>query len=367
MPSDIKLEILQEPTGDFPWWDEEYPFYRQITIINQKMISIPNECLISLEFDHGYLVDQKKSRSDGFDLKLVAYNKGSYSEVPFYLVNPDTGASYIKFQLQNDLEKGQETSVYFLYYGKLGSGKNKFLKNNDNIEEQYAQNYSLRFSREIQTEITGQIDRLWVLKGSKEYSEINYSVSLDSSLQIGNAKPTYKILGTTIDGKLSKNGTGNFGADIPVDSLRTGEYELQASIKIDNTTYTSPKNYFIITYPLYVTMTIDYEGTDVPDKELQEVINFSRRHSKIPIVHFFNPRIYVTNEISENRVKTLTNWVVERRNEGDEIGMHLHMHYDMVQAAGVKVRKSPKWTDYLDNGHDVPCSAYNYDEFMKIL
>ncbi|MBU0976126.1 MAG: hypothetical protein ABIE03_06175 [Patescibacteria group bacterium] len=367
MPDDIKIEILKEPTGDFPWWDNEYPFYRQITIQNQGKNLIPGKCLISLQFDHGYLVDQKKSRGDGADLRLVKHSGNKYEEIPFYLDNADTGAAHIQFQMNENLEKGNNTSQYFLYYGKLGATSNKYLNESTNKDELYAQKYSLEFSREVQTEITGQVDRLWVLKGADEFSELNYTVSIDSSLATGRNKPSYKILGTAISGNLSKNEFGDFEVNIPTGQLNVGEYELQSSITIDKKTYTSPKCYFVVSYPLYVTFTIDYEGTDVPDNELAEVINFSERHNDLPIVHFFNPRIYVTKEISQERANSLTSWVIERRNAGDEIGMHLHMHYDMIKAAGVKVRKSPKWTNYLDNGHDVPCSAYTYNEFMKIL
>jgi hypothetical protein len=114
-------------------------------------------------------------------------------------------------------------------------------------------------------------------------------------------------------------------------------------------------------------MTLDWEGYDVEDYQLAKIIYFSQKHDSLSITQFFNPRIFVTSEVSTDRADFLKQWILSRQIAGDEIGLHLHMHYDQVEAAGVAPKTGPKWNNYMNNGHDVPCSTYSTEEFEKIL
>lgn len=123
---------------------------------------------------------------------------------------------------------------------------------------------------------------------------------------------------------------------------------------------------FKVSYPLYATWTMDWEGMDVKDEYL-EYINTIATNNEMPITHYFNPRIYISSVVSRARRNFLTNWVKDRKSKyGDEISMHLHMHNDFVKAAGVEPRSGPTWGGF-HNGYDVPTSVYPPEEFEKFL
>lgn len=88
----------------------------------------------------------------------------------------------------------------------------------------------------------------------------------------------------------------------------------------------------------------------------------------IPLTHMYNPRVYIPGYLSQAEQDKLTQWILGRKTEGDEIALHLHMYHDMVKAAGIEEPiKDPKWGHHTDTGYDVPCAAYDYDEFSRVI
>lgn len=368
---DLGLDIskLREVSQDFPWWHDEFSYYKQITIANaNSKSSLQTDCWISHEFDHSYFVDQKKSRPDGKDLKFLYFEDGKYREIPFELSSPNTKETNMTFRLEKELSSRETDNSYILYYG------NAVVESNDSILEETsdkveASNYEIFRTREIHPKILGKVNRQWILKEtaiSSPYLKLTYTADIDFSIK-PDSPPEYEIIGTTKKGNLQMNLEGRYEAEIDTSDLAIGRYQVQSKVIGGGTTHLSTKAGFFLSFPLYVTMTIDWEGVDTEDIQLDELLNFSQRHHNLPLTHFFNPRIYVTNEISKERADYLTQWIQVRKINRDEVGMHLHMHHDMIQAAGVGVKTSPKWTNYLNNGHDVPCSTYSYEEFMQIL
>lgn len=219
-------------------------------------------------------------------------------------------------------------------------------------------------TEELPASISSHTNRQWVLKQtSLEYSKLIYTVETTGNVE---DSPKYTIVETAKEGMFEEISDGIYQAEIDVQDLDTGTYHLQAKASINGEEFNAEPTLFNLSYPLYVAWTMDWEGTDAPDEQLQMIVDFSNKHN-VPITHFFNPRIYVTNDISADRANFLTQWVLDRQSEGDGIGLHLHMYYDMVETTGVTVRKEPTWTDYANNGVDVPCTAYTYTEFAQIL
>jgi hypothetical protein len=126
-------------------------------------------------------------------------------------------------------------------------------------------------------------------------------------------------------------------------------------------------NSLVLSYsaPLYMTWTIDWEGFDLAQNFMNQMVELSSKHN-MPMTHYFNPRIYVNPAISADRAKYLTDWVKARAKKGDEIAMHLHMHLDLVTAAGLTPKTEPRWGGRTE-GHDVLTTAYDYDEFKQII
>ena len=126
-----------------------------------------------------------------------------------------------------------------------------------------------------------------------------------------------------------------------------------------------------VSAPVFVTWTIDWEGYDVTTLSfLEAMATISDTHS-IPMTQLFNPRIYFAEDISEQRSSFLTNWVKDRRDRfGEEIGLHLHMFPDFVEAAGVSSILEPTWgagSLASTPGYDVLTSSYGTEDFSKIL
>jgi hypothetical protein len=159
---------------------------------------------------------------------------------------------------------------------------------------------------------------------------------------------------------------GLYYTSIDTTKLSVGSYQLQTSVVADGEEFKSVKNHVFVSYPLFVTWTMDWEGEDVPDDELVNLAEFSSKYD-LPVTQLFNPSIYLSSDIPASRAEYLTEWILNRSEVGDEIGMHLHMHHYLVEAAEVEVRTSPKWTNYLNNGHDVPMTAYTEEEITQII
>jgi peptidoglycan/xylan/chitin deacetylase (PgdA/CDA1 family) len=70
--------------------------------------------------------------------------------------------------------------------------------------------------------------------------------------------------------------------------------------------------------------------------------------------------------VPENKKKEITDYLLSQQSSGNEIALHLHMHYDMVQSSGVTIRTSPHWGLRSNEGYDVPTTEYSPDEFRLI-
>ncbi|MBN2016507.1 hypothetical protein JW766_06790 [Candidatus Dojkabacteria bacterium] len=366
LPESIETVILNDYSDDHPWWSDEYSYFKQISIENlNKSISLSKECLITLEFNHSLFVDDKRSRADGGDLRLLYFENDAYTEVQIRILEPNTSKTKVLFLPQTDIESKSKDDNYFLYYGNASAAQVNPLDLDGKL---YAQNIKAYINRIVYPQIAGEVSRHWILKDTKEFpefSQLTYTLKIDESIA-PDSYPTYELLGSGITGELEFMGKGWYSKEIAVSDLPIGSYQIQATVISSGEEYKSPKTHVFISEPLYITWTMDWEGTDVPDDELARLEEFSIQHN-VPITHMFNPRIYVTSEVSEERTRDLTKWVTQRQMSGDEIGMHLHMHYDLVQSAGITPRQTPKWTNYLNNGHDVPMTAYTVEELTQII
>jgi hypothetical protein len=157
-------------------------------------------------------------------------------------------------------------------------------------------------------------------------------------------------------------------ASIDTSQLPPDEYLVYAKVDYGcGETYSKPYKFFV-SYPIYITWTIDWEGSDIPQQNLNDMDSITAKHRDFPLTHFFNPRIYAYEEISKQRRDYLTQWVKSRRDKyGHAIGLHLHMFPDMVEAAGVEPQSQPRWGWHRDDGYDILVSGYSYEKMDKIL
>jgi hypothetical protein len=154
-------------------------------------------------------------------------------------------------------------------------------------------------------------------------------------------------------------------AIIPVSSLAPGAYRIQATVHDGQQLRKSQETGFYRSFPLYVAWTEDWDGYDVNPSYLDAIESISKEFH-LPITHFFNPRIYVTDTISIARAQVLTAWVKRRLVLGDALGLHLHLFLDFVEQAGITPRTTPNWGDN-GSGYGVPLSAYTEEEQQRLI
>jgi hypothetical protein len=194
-----------------------------------------------------------------------------------------------------------------------------------------------------------------------EYKAALFEVS------VNNKGYDYKGIDILVDGEvvehLDKNPVNVYNYRVNPRDFSVGAHRLEAMIS--GSSLKGPEQQFTVSYPLFVTWTIDWEGYDISDTNLRAMENISATYN-IPMVQLVTPRVFEASDVTAARKEVLKNWVKNRYALGDEIGMHLHMHYDLFRACGLDYKTTPKW-DSRANGHDVPTSAYTPEEFGQLL
>ena len=230
-------------------------------------------------------------------------------------------------------------------------------------------------SQDIFTEVKG--NKKWILLGD-EFTSAQKILKIEVRLvdefwtDYPNATLSYRVSGTEVVGRLRAQSLGSnlFEGSLDASSLKPGKYELVAEVQTDSNAAVSEPVTFQVSYPLYVAWTLDWEGYDVSQTYLNQIDSLANTN-KIPVTHFFNPRLFVTSEVSRTRAIFLANWVKERKiSRGDEIALHLHMFTDLVKAAGVTPNENPSWGKSLfgeNDGYGVLTSSYSYEETLKLL
>jgi len=369
----FKKRLIRE---EDKWWNHEYKTYRDIEIKNpnngQSMLS---GSWIQFKFNHKQAIgSQNDYKENGSDLRVVYFNneKGDYEILPLVIENANTENTLISFKLKAIIEPAAEDLNYFFYYGNPAENQASI------SEEKYASVFTdgVSIKEENYHGILGKINKQWFLKKKSaafQSAALTFEANLiDADIGSGSIV-TYTIVGTSKNGRMDLVSDRGYKANIVVSDLQPGTYKVQANItdsKNNLRIYRSQAISFFVTYPIYVTWTLDWEGWDVSQNDLNDISNIANSYA-MPITHFFNPRIYVKNQytinkISDDRAKYLTNWIIERRNNKyDEIGMHMHMWNDMVAEAGVNPKSSPIIQGTY--GIDVPTYAYSRDELKKIF
>ncbi len=326
------------------WWNDEYSY--------RKKIDAGDSTTAVFEINHAEMVVEGKSNSDGNDLKVVAQKDNESSIVSINLSKPDVTNTKIEFTLLKD-----NSYKYYLYYGNRYPEQTKVLG---------ATKISLNTNSSLELEespiFTINTQKKWVLKDSDTKSIL---LSLQTKERIENASDVYAVINNNTDNKIKsiyKDGI----ITVPSGEVKVGRDKVYILIKYNGTTFRTNTTIFNYSYPLYVAWTIDWEGT-IPDyKYLGDMENISEDFS-IPMTQYFNPRIYINLNITDEQRKYVSDWLKKRYVLGDDIGMHMHMQHDMVEEAGVKAKYDAQSWDNGVSGYDTPSTDYTHDEYLKIL
>lgn len=354
------IQRKQTPT----WYSDEYGYKVTTHINNQENFSdIPKNQTLTITLDHKKLVTDKKAQANGSDIKLVWNSSGDYKDVIFWTENDwDLNNTKIAFILPEKIKSGQENNSLEIYYGNALAKKEYSDKKNGKIWEY---KYDANTGKEEKHEFFLTSSRNWALKYPTRKSEpLTFELETDETLR---ENPSLEILGTKESITLSKNEDNMWIGSLPLDKIEPGAYYAQATVTKENgDEIKSRKAGFYISYPVYVTWTIDWEGYDVSNSYLEAMANISNKY-QMPMTQLYNPRNIMTRTISEERKKYISNWVRQRRDKNnEEIGMHIHWFKDLVEASGVEYKNTHNWGDSGDGYGSLP-SNYSQEELEKII
>lgn len=354
-----EIAVKRQARGADVWWSSQYAYRQKVTLLNsESFVTIQPGTPAAITFDHRFLVDQGKSRADGQDIRLVYWTGAEHIVTDSTVVNPSSPTASLRFNVPAKISGGDQEQFYALYYGgfvEAPAPAESVAKPETTI--------LARFEPEEAYSLVTSVSKTWDLIGQPGGGTI--IVNLTSTALYANETVTYRILDTGLAGPMLRSSDTSWEAEISVSSLPPGAYRVQATLTAGDKELTSHPAGFYRSYPLYVAWTQDWEGYDVSQRYL-EVIESIATQYRLPMTHFFNPRIFVTDTVSPARARTLTRWIQRRIELGDGFGLHLHMQKDLVEHSKIEPKDDPNWGDRGD-GYGVPLAAYSKDEQVQLI
>ena len=154
---------------------------------------------------------------------------------------------------------------------------------------------------------------------------------------------------------------------IPTTVFKAGSHELLVRFTDGNQIISSNRVRIHVSEPLFVAWTFDWEGWEPDPSAMMKIKELSERYSPIHFTHFVSPRTFITDSIADSRKAEIQEFLLQRKQTGDEIALHIHMHYDLVELAGIPVKHTTHWGLRSQEGYDVPTTEYSPEEFRSIV
>jgi hypothetical protein len=158
-----------------------------------------------------------------------------------------------------------------------------------------------------------------------------------------------------------------WSATLGLEGVAPGEQTVEFLVRMkDGTDAVVATTTFMLSAPIYLVWTLDFEGDAVTDEMLNNTYGINRTYF-VPLTLLWNPRVWTTTQVSRERADAMRKWTMDVAGAGHaEIGLHLHAWTDFVRAAGVTPRTSPSWAGRGD-GYDVPLTAFDEAETKRLL
>lgn len=211
-------------------------------------------------------------------------------------------------------------------------------------------------------------DRSWYTRRIPDNDSINLTVTVSGNEDADLSEDRFRILLNGSEhpftGIAAEDGTLHFSA--PVSDIPAGTYQVTAEVS-GNIRYASEPLTIHISEPLLIAWTFDWEGWDAPESAISAMQEFSAGHPDVVFSHFISPRMFLPGVLPQYRDGRIRDFLLARSASGDELGTHLHMHYDLVEYAGVIPRTTNHWGLRSEEGYDVPTTEYTPDEFRTIV
>ena len=126
---------------------------------------------------------------------------------------------------------------------------------------------------------------------------------------------------------------------------------------------------FVLSHPLYVLISVDWDRADTVDDELQWQDQLHDDHPALRLTHFVGPWTFTEPEMTADRMALLVDWLLANEaDHDDEIGLHIHPYCSFVETTSVTCRHQPSFA-YLDGdptGYTVVSAAYTEAEYTEL-
>jgi len=158
-----------------------------------------------------------------------------------------------------------------------------------------------------------------------------------------------------------------WSTSLGLSGVAPGEQTVEFLVRMkDGTDAVIATTTFMLSAPVYLVWTLDFEGDAATNETLDNTYAINRMYF-VPLTLLWNPRVWTTTQVSRERADVMRQWAMNVVNAGQgEIGLHLHAWTDFVRAAGVAPRTSPSWAGRGD-GYDVPLTSFDEAETKQLL
>lgn len=119
-------------------------------------------------------------------------------------------------------------------------------------------------------------------------------------------------------------------------------------------------------------VTVDWEGRDLRDANVQAMRDLHARFPQVKVVHFLNAAYFTKGDSHDEDARAR---IASTIAPGDESALHIHGWKRLFEASGVTFKSAPTfWGTSLrpneciyDCGHEVPISLYSAEELRKVV
>lgn len=157
------------------------------------------------------------------------------------------------------------------------------------------------------------------------------------------------------------------GGAIDISELSPGTHEVL--FQADGDRFAFAARELKVSNPLYVVVSNDWDRSDndAPMFERQERLH--QRHPELVLTHLVGPYTFTDPAVSSARQQDIVDWLRDlEKNEGDEIGLHIHPYCNFVESAGIACQSTPSFAKASDStGYTVRLGAYSEEEFVTLL
>ncbi len=192
-------------------------------------------------------------------------------------------------------------------------------------------------------------------------------VEMASEAVAGQPRARLRSTGEIVPLALTVRAGPQWSGSLGLAGVAPGEQSVDFMVRMrDGTDRVVATKTFLLSQPVYVVWTLDFEGDAASNETMDNAYAINRSYF-VPMTIMWNPRVWTTTDVSPERAKVMQQWTMNIASAGNgEIALHLHAWTDFVRAAGVAPRTAPNWGGRSD-GYDVPLTAFDETDTRKLI